>query len=192
MALTPSSMPILGMLTWRPMAGYEIRQEIQGSIGNFWSESFGQIYPQLRILSEAGLIKILPGEQSTGQSKKTYEITDTGRQALRDWIARDPVNRPPRDELLLKVFFAPEGDRQRVRDHIKKARDEAVARLRTFQVIETQLQKLTAHQDKSRFWRMTLKLGISDAQTFIAWCDEALAEFRDENTNENTDEETEK
>ena len=181
-------MPILGMLTWRPMAGYEIRQEIQGSIGNFWSESFGQIYPQLRTLSEAGLIKILPGEQSTGQSKKTYEITDTGRQALRDWIAREPVNRPPRDELLLKVFFAPEGDRQQVRDHIKKARDEAVARLRTFQAIETQLQTLTTHHDKSRFWRMTLKLGISDAQTFIAWCDEALAEFR----NENTDEETEK
>ena len=186
MALTPSSMPILGLLTWRPMAGYEIKQEIQGSIGFFWSESFGQIYPQLRMLSEAGLIKILPGEQSTSHTKKTYEITDAGRQALSDWITKQPVNRPLRDELLLKVFFAPEGDRQQVRDHIQKAQDEAIARLQTFEAIEKQLQQLKDHQDKAKFWRMTLKLGISDAKTFIAWSDEALAEFQDEPTDKET------
>ena len=161
------------------MAGYEMKQEIQGSLGNFWSESFGQIYPQLRSLSEAALIEIVPGEQSTRKAKNTYAITEAGRAALRDWISNAPATRPPRDELLLKVFFASEGDRQSVCHHCRKAREEAVAQLRKYQTIGNQIDALKSHQDKVKYWRMTLRMGIADAQTFIAWCDETLLEFQD-------------
>ncbi len=172
-----SSIPILGMLTWRSMTGYEIRREIQGSLGNFWSESFGQIYPQLRSLSEAGLIEIVPGEQSAGKVKNTYAITDAGRGVLRDWISNTPTSRPPRNELLLKVFFASEGDWQAVRDHCRKAREDAVARLRKYQIIEQQIDTVKDHQDKAKYWRMTLRMGLAEARTFITWCDETLVEF---------------
>ena len=42
---TPNA--LLGLLSLRPMSGYDIRQVISESIGYFWSESYGQIYPGL-------------------------------------------------------------------------------------------------------------------------------------------------
>ena len=34
---------LLGLLSIAPMSGYDIRQLIPWSIGQFWSESYGQI-----------------------------------------------------------------------------------------------------------------------------------------------------
>lgn len=56
-----SALPIPGPLTPRPMAGYEIRSEIDASFGNFWRETSGQLYPQLKMRAEAGLIEETPG-----------------------------------------------------------------------------------------------------------------------------------
>ena len=47
---TTTAEALLGMLSLGPMSGYEIRQPIEESIGNFWRESFGQIYPTLKRL----------------------------------------------------------------------------------------------------------------------------------------------
>ncbi len=185
MTLKPSSVPLLGMLTWRPMTGYDLKNEIDGSLGNFWSESFGQIYPQLKALNETGLIEKVPSEISGSSTKTPFAITDAGRAALAEWISVEPANRPPRDELLLKIFFASEGDAHVVRDHCRKAREEAVARLRTFEGIGMKLDVLGAGHAKAKYWRMTLNLGISQTRNFISWCDETVAAFA---THSNTEE----
>src|SRR5713101_9932570 len=46
---------ILGILSQGPMSGYAIKKFIEASISNFWNESYGQIYPILKQLSEEGL-----------------------------------------------------------------------------------------------------------------------------------------
>ena len=48
---------VLGMLSLSPMSGYDIRKESETSIGFFWSESYGQIYPALRELETRRLIR---------------------------------------------------------------------------------------------------------------------------------------
>ena len=45
-----SKYAILGMLSIEPMSGYDIKKEVEKSISNFWTESYGQIYPVLRNL----------------------------------------------------------------------------------------------------------------------------------------------
>ena len=52
---TPNA--LLGLLSLGPMSGYDIRQLIPQSIGHFWSESYGQIYPGLKRLAAAGLVE---------------------------------------------------------------------------------------------------------------------------------------
>ena len=47
---------ILGMLTLRPMSGYDIRATIGESIAYFWTESYGQIYPTLKRLTKEKLL----------------------------------------------------------------------------------------------------------------------------------------
>ena len=46
---------LLGLLTIEPMSGYDLGQTIRASVGHFWNESYGQIYPNLKKLAAAGL-----------------------------------------------------------------------------------------------------------------------------------------
>ncbi|CDO28935.1 PadR family transcriptional regulator [Mycolicibacterium porcinum] len=68
---------ILTLLAERPMHGYEMTQEIATRSNNLWKPSPGSVYPTLQLLVDEGLI--VPTE-SEG-SKKTFELTDEGRQA---------------------------------------------------------------------------------------------------------------
>ena len=54
MELNPTAYVILGMLGLRPMCGYEIKPLVDNSTRFFWAASYGQIYPELRRLSDAG------------------------------------------------------------------------------------------------------------------------------------------
>jgi PadR family transcriptional regulator AphA len=47
---------LLGLLAVEPMSGYDLGQSIRTSIGFFWNESYGQIYPNLKQLAAAGLV----------------------------------------------------------------------------------------------------------------------------------------
>ena len=59
----PTAYVILGMLAWRPMSGYDIKATVDRSTRLFWAASYGQIYPELRRLAEAGLVE---GEAESG------------------------------------------------------------------------------------------------------------------------------
>ena len=85
MELSPTARVILGMLGLGPMCGYEIKRFVDHSTRFFWAASYGQIYPELRNLSEAGLIE---GRADRDQSRKRIEFsrTDQGREALRRWL----------------------------------------------------------------------------------------------------------
>ena len=47
---------LLGLLTIEPMSGYDLGQIIRTSVGHFWRESYGQIYPNLKSLAAEGLV----------------------------------------------------------------------------------------------------------------------------------------
>ena len=56
MELSATGKVILGMLAARPRSGYEVKQLVDKSARFFWAASYGQIYPELKKLEEAGLI----------------------------------------------------------------------------------------------------------------------------------------
>src|SRR5271170_2548708 len=93
---------LLGMLTMEPMSGYKLKQRIQCTIGNFWSESYGQIYPALKRLEKKGLVQ---ARAEGKRARKVYSITGAGRAHLRVWLEIEPRRRGARNELLLKLFF---------------------------------------------------------------------------------------
>jgi PadR family transcriptional regulator AphA len=106
MELGPTSYVILGMLALGPRSGYDIKQLADFSTRHFWATSYGQIYPELRDLSEQGLVKAEDASKGTRQ-RTIYHLTPSGRKVLRAWVA-DPTikNLEIRDEMLLKLFFA--------------------------------------------------------------------------------------
>jgi DNA-binding PadR family transcriptional regulator len=106
MELGPTSYVILGLLALGAHSGYDIKQLADMSTRHFWATSYGQIYPELRRLSEAGLIKSEDASKGTRQ-RTLYHLTTKGRQALHAWVADGTVQPVEiRDEMLLKLFFA--------------------------------------------------------------------------------------
>jgi DNA-binding PadR family transcriptional regulator len=106
MELGPTAYVILGILNLGPHSGYDIKQLADMSTRHFWATSYGQIYPELKRLTESGLIK--PEDASKGTRQRTlYHLTAKGKQTLRTWVTNPAIRSLEiRDEMLLKLFFA--------------------------------------------------------------------------------------
>jgi PadR family transcriptional regulator, regulatory protein AphA len=81
---------VLGLLTYSPLSGYDVRRIYAQSLGNFWSESYGAIYPILRRLEEEGLATREVVRTSGRPDRNVFTITDLGRDELHRWLAQPP------------------------------------------------------------------------------------------------------
>ena len=132
-SLTPTARVILGMLKLGVSTGYEIKKAIDISTRFFWGASYGQIYPELHRLREAGLVK--GHEEPRGQVKRTvYELTPAGEKALHEWLTdTESFTFEMRDEGLLRLFFGDALSREEVMANLRATRgflELALARLR--------------------------------------------------------------
>jgi DNA-binding PadR family transcriptional regulator len=136
MELSATAKVILGMLAARPRSGYEIKQLVDSSARFFWAASYGQIYPELKRLEDAGLIT--GSDASHGARQRTvHKLTAKGKRAAREWIATEPQVFELRDEGLLELFFA---------GSIEPARTPEIARERATQAADTAAQLRSLEQ----------------------------------------------
>ena len=164
---------ILGALTLRPMSGYDIKKFIQGSIANFWRESYGQLYPTLRELTDEGLVSRRDETRDGKRGRYVYSITPQGREALRDWLAEPAEWEVPRSELLLKIFFGTEVPAETSLDHVARRREELRADQERLSAIAATLKRERATAPGLPFWLLTIRQGWLVNEALIAWCDEA-------------------
>lgn len=87
------------------MSGYEVGQNIRKSVGHIWSESYGQIYPNLKKLAADGLLSSKLEKQQGKPDRWIYSLTAEGRKRLVEWLIVPPQPEIPRNEMLLKLFF---------------------------------------------------------------------------------------
>jgi DNA-binding PadR family transcriptional regulator len=168
---------VLGFLTWGPMSGYDIKKAVEQSTANFWCESFGQIYPILRQLTERGLAARSPQDERSkgGRERQAYRITERGREELHRWLL-EPTEAPRvRHELLLKLFFAREVAPEVAREHVESFRRHHVELLSRYRGIRARLEREHTGSADLPYWLLTLRYGELEREAVIAWCDEALA-----------------
>ena len=99
---------ILGLLAQHPRHGYELRAAFSAVIGgdDNWDVKPAQIYSTLNRLEEAGLVQQQPAEQNGSPDKRVYDLTDAGRQTLREWFALGITPEHQRDEFFVKLMTA--------------------------------------------------------------------------------------
>jgi len=170
-----SKYAILGMLSLRPMSGYDIRKTVQESIRFFWSESYGQIYPALKRLEAQKLVERARGAQKGRAGRQVYALTRTGRRELQEWLTRKPQMQPFRNELLLKLFFGRLAPREACQEHLRHFRQRQEDFLRTYRQVEGWLHTEHERHPDLPFWLMTLTYGVHQARALRNWCDETLA-----------------
>jgi len=164
---------LLGALSIESMSGYEIKQLVSESIGHFWGESYGQIYPTLNRLSEEGLAVVEPKEGG----KKVYSITEAGLEELRTWAEGPLEERPQRNELLLRLFFGRHVPKERLVELVEEARVRQEQALRWYREAEDAPREDREHPDFA-YWTMSLRFGLIMGEAFVRWCDETLEELR--------------
>jgi len=99
-----TDMMILGFLMSGPKTGYKIKN-ITGKMMIAYNLSLNQIYPALRKLETADLVKKEVVFQTGKPNKHMYTITDEGRKLFKQSLTAspDPINYDL--DLLTKLFF---------------------------------------------------------------------------------------
>jgi DNA-binding PadR family transcriptional regulator len=143
MELSATAKVILGMLASQPRSGYEIKQLVDGSARFFWAASYGQIYPELKKLEEAGLVTGADSSQGARQ-RTTFKLTAAGRRAARDWIDSPPEVLEMRDEGLLKLFFAGSIDPERAAQVARERAAISRAKAAELRAISEQIEETGA------------------------------------------------
>jgi len=169
MELSPTAYVILGMVSREPRSGYEIKALVDDTTRFFWAASYGQIYPELKRLSEAGLVEGVDAPR--GERKRTvYAITADGEDELKAWLRQPPQTFEMREEGLLKLFFAgvlpPEQAAETLRA-MRAHRLQVAERLRT---MEPKAEEKKLEKDDP-YPLMVLQGGIEFAEWFAEWCE---------------------
>ncbi len=166
---------ILGLLSIAPdQSGYSMRKTIQESVGYFWGESFGQIYPALKRLVAAGLI-VPKRSGSKDRERQGYSLTRAGRARLTEWLAVPYRADPPRDEFLLKLFFGREAAPSVSIGHVRAFQEKHRQLLATLLELDRIAHERGSANPHFPFWMLTLTYGIAQIRSALEWSESALA-----------------
>lgn len=163
-------MAVLGGLSVMPMTGYALREAIHDVLGHFWSESFGQIYPTLSHLESEGMVVRQGADRSS-----PYSITDAGLARLRELLAEPVQQVPPRNGLMMRLFFGRQLGAEACRKLVLEARQGAERRLAEFDAIRDQIASEPGTEADHPYWLLTVSAGEHGARAIIAWADSTLA-----------------
>ena len=185
--INPTAAVLLGMLQLGPapsiegygspgtMTGWQMHETARASVGGFWTLTRSQIYVELERLAAAGMVTA-SGETGP-RRQQAYAITDAGRSAFADWLARlaRAQARPDqlRSPLTLLVFFGellpPALLRRALADH-RLLRERRLEELR-------EVEAALAERDARRLPAAVLRRGIALARLHIHWIDEVLEQL---------------
>ncbi|MEA2022110.1 MAG: PadR family transcriptional regulator, partial [Candidatus Caldatribacteriota bacterium] len=99
---------LLGLLSDRPMTGYDLKRIFDDTIGFFWAAQMSQIYRELNKLEEKGLVKSEVEPQEKRPDRKVYQLTKEGRETFLSWLNRFPnqLSQTSRSRFLMRIFFS--------------------------------------------------------------------------------------
>jgi len=173
MELSATAYVILGMVRHEPRSGYEIKAAVDNSTRFFWAASYGQIYPELKRLAEAGLVE--PSDASTGDRKRTrYAIAADGEAELKDWLRRPPETTEMREEGLLKLFFSGMLKPAEAVETLRAMRRQRLGLVERLRALEPEKADL---QTNDPYPLLVLRMGIEFNEWFAGWCERMESEL---------------
>jgi len=171
---------LLGFLSYSPMSGYELKQNMDVSTSHFWNAKLSQIYTTLKALEKKGWIRSTIHAQEDRPDKRVYTITPEGRINLQQWLA-EPLTEiaPHKNTLLLKLFFAAQTDKETTIAllHLQKNLHQRQAdfyRTETRDMIQGIVQQNPTLKKDGIFWEATRRFGELFEETYAKWLDETI------------------
>ncbi|MFC2078781.1 PadR family transcriptional regulator [Candidatus Bipolaricaulota bacterium] len=172
---------LLGFLSYGPLTGYELKKRFDNAIASFWTVPQSQIYTTLHRMNKNGLVtsEIIP--QDTRPNRRLYQLTDSGRDSLQQWLAKATSPAATRDPVLLQLWLSGLVDDETVIETLSTHVERLSQRLKL--LLEKPKGKLDSQDDPPRdrfFWWMTLNYGIQHLRFQIAWLEDTIDRIRRE------------
>ncbi|MDB5897153.1 MAG: transcriptional regulator, PadR-like family [Ramlibacter sp.] len=120
---------LLGFIGTTPASGYTLGRKFADGAGAMWEALPSQIYPELRRLEQMGWIT---GDVDGSDllRRRVYHLTDSGRQALTEWVEAEEAEHPPeRNVELVRFLFLDRSDFGVIQRHALRHRAHYVDRL---------------------------------------------------------------
>jgi DNA-binding PadR family transcriptional regulator len=168
---------LLGLLAIEPMSGYDLGLTIRESIGHFWNESYGQIYPNLKKLAAEEFATSKIERQKGKPDRHIYSITEKGRERLAGWLRVPPQPEIPRNELLLKLFFSAQATPQIPIEYLERMMENERALLQQFERVHEAIDRNRQYPG-TPYWKMAARFGQLELEAHVRWAEESLAELK--------------
>ena len=167
---------LLGLVHLQPQSGYDLRKVFETTPMGHYSSSPGAIYPALKRLEKAQLIRGEVAESDTLRPKRIYSSTPRGVEALREWVSQPLV----RDDLLrrddeLMLRFALMGSV--VDDAATRHFLEQMLGLLDTYIPELNRVLAAMPEDGPPHGRLALSSGIESYKARRKWLRRAISEF---------------
>lgn len=169
-----SQYALLGLLSWEPMSGYDIKKHFDTFLKFLWSESYGHIYPTLKRLLGKGLVTKHVERQAGKPDRLVYTITRAGRKEFYAWY-QQPVPPPRiRSELLLRLYF---GENIPMSVHIEMVKTLYHGLIQVkplFAASEKTFKENSTKSERDFLAYLTFLQGYHLFKCRLKWCQEAL------------------
>ncbi len=165
---------LLGFLTQGDLTGYELKHLMERSVGFFFGASYGSIYPALKDLEEAGLVRSTRVVQSERPNKKVYTITSEGEAYFRGALDEPPAPDTFRSEFLMHLFFGHHHEPERLLELVRRQCEGHEQMIERLEEVEEEFREVA-----TPYQMMCLRSGLSHAGSRVAFLREIEEEIRE-------------
>lgn len=161
---------ILGLLSWHPFSGYDLKKMFSESSTFYWSGNNNQIYKTLLQLLNDGLATHEVLHQEDAPTKKIYSITQKGREVLKDWVLSRPDVPEMKNTFLIQLAWADQLTSGELEQLLMSYQEELASRL----LIQKEILKRDLNNPKrtpreAYLWQMIGANVISNLQNELNW-----------------------
>lgn len=170
---------LLGLLSYGPMSGYDLKKIFEESINFFWSAQTSQIYRELKGLERNGHVESSVEPSHAGPSRRVYRITDSGRERLKQWLLDDveEIGEDNRNEFLLRVFLSSHVGFEELQRMLRARLERYRRDIQRLEALGAVVEKLRSKFDVDAqlpYWNIAISRGFHDVQSHIHWAEESI------------------
>jgi len=169
---TQSVYGLLAVLSTGPKSGYDIRKRLEAPEMFFWKESYGNIYPMLKLLLKDGLVDQTESFVKT-KKRLIYTINEKGLKELNAWLEKPSNLTRYRFELLMKLRFGAKLGIENLLNQLDYYCTANVQQLDEAESIKTIIQSFDDTLDKE-IREIIINLFIQRKKTTIDWCNNSM------------------
>lgn len=166
---------ILGLIASRPRSGYDISTEFNTTLSEFWNARHSQIYPELKKLTEEGMIQYEVAISGQVLEKKIYSITPAGKKDFMNWLSKDvPMEPTAKDIFRLRMYYSGQLSREDRRMLLESQLEQHIDRLEHLKQNQKKFSHVPDPEEEGIGDYLVLLGAIMREETTIQWLKECI------------------